>query len=298
MISTPDINRAGNEDVLTKGEVASPAKLNLFLHVTGRRPDGYHDLVSIMCGVSLYDIITLSFHEKRIQVQCSHPLVPENKHNLVHKAAALFFEKLGKRDGVGIHIAKNIPVGAGLGGGSSNAATVLSELNRHYKFPLSNEELMDLGLSIGADVPFFIFGKPAIATGVGEKLQACKFIEPFYALLINPGYAVSTAEVYKNLNLGLTKCEKNFKRIPFNGLSADIRDYLCNDLETVTEAMHPDIVQIKQVLMNQGADGALMSGSGPTVFGLFSDIERIKEAYKALSQFNETQKFLVRLITA
>ncbi len=287
------MNQPGKEKI----QAQSPAKINLFLNVTGKRPDGYHNLNTLMCCITLYDTIDLDFHENKIRVTCDHPLVPEDESNLVFKAAELFFENSGKQGGVGINIKKAIPVGAGLGGGSSNAASVLLNLNHHYGSPFNAEELGKLGLAIGADVPFFIFGKPAIATGIGEKLRAYKFLKPFYVLLINPGFSVSTAEVYKNLNLGLTKCEKKFKRIPFNGVSIDILDFLCNDLESVTADMYPDINKLKLLLIDHGAEGALMSGSGPTVFGLFSDAEKIKKAYRELTEFNEKQKFLTRLIT-
>jgi 4-diphosphocytidyl-2-C-methyl-D-erythritol kinase len=155
---------------------------------------------------------------------------------------------------------------------------------------------MDMGLEVGADVPFFISGRPAIAEGVGEKLQLVDWLKPFHVLLVNPGFSVSTAMVYKNLNLGLTKCEKKTTRVPFKGISIDIPEILCNDLETVTAKMFPEIERTKVQLIQLGADGALMSGSGPTVFGLFSDADLAKKAYRGLEQFSKKQLFLAELI--
>jgi 4-diphosphocytidyl-2-C-methyl-D-erythritol kinase len=274
----------------------SPAKINLFLQVTGRRPDGYHELNTLMCGITLFDTIFFDFRASGLSVQCDHPEVPEDNTNLVWKAATLFFKTCGIQAGVKIQIEKKIPVGAGLGGGSSNAATVLKALNKYFGSLLPDEKLRAIGLEIGADVPFFIQGRPAVAKGIGEKLIEYDLLQKFHVLLINPGINVSTAEVYKNLNLGLTKCEKIITKFPFSGVSVDICNYLCNDLETVTTKMIPDIERIKALLMKFGSQGALMTGSGPTVFGLFSDSNQAKFAYRELKQFPEKQKFLAELI--
>ena len=152
-------------------KILSPAKINLFLQITGRRNDGYHDLVTLMCCVGLYDTVSLVFGAKETTVACDHPNVPEDETNLAFGAASLFLKALNKNEGVKIFIQKQIPVAAGLGGGSSNAAAVFLGLNRYYGYPFSTEELMSMGLSIGADVPFFIFQRPAIASGIGEKLE-------------------------------------------------------------------------------------------------------------------------------
>ncbi len=274
----------------------SPAKINLFLQVTGRRPNGYHELNTLMCGVTLFDTIIFDFRASEFSIQCTHPEVPEDDTNLVWKAAELFFKTSGKKTGVKIRIEKKIPVGAGLGGGSSNAASVLKSLNSFFGFPLSDEKLREIGLEIGADVPFFIRGRPAVAKGIGEKLFEYDLLQKFHVLLVNPGINVSTAEVYKNLNLGLTKCEKIITRFPFSGVSVDICNYLCNDLETVTTKMIPDIERIKASLIKLGSQGALMSGSGPTVFGLFADSNQAKFAYRELKQFPEKNKFLAEMI--
>jgi len=277
-------------------EILSPAKINLFLHVTGKRPDGYHELITLMCCVGLYDSVTIDPGLKEISITCSDPKVPEDETNLAFKAASLFFKTLNKPEGVKISIKKNIPVGAGLGGGSSNAASVLSALNRYYDFPFSQDELISMGLSIGADVPFFIYRKPAIATGIGENLKAYERISKFHVLLVYPGFSVSTAEVYNNLNLGLTKCPKKLNYRSFIEQDFDIECHLCNDLETVAESRYPDIPAAKKALLSHGARGALMSGSGPTVFGLFSAADKAQRANQSLSQNDKWQIFLVDML--
>jgi 4-diphosphocytidyl-2-C-methyl-D-erythritol kinase len=279
----------------------SPAKINLFLYVTGKRPDGYHELYTLMCPVSLHDIVELNFNAEAVCVRCAHPEVPEDDSNLAHRAARVFFERLEKfrsnrSKGVEISITKKIPVAAGLGGGSSNAAAVLTGLNRYFAFPFSPEVLEEMGLSIGADVPFFIRGKPAVATGVGEVLAPVRGLPAFYVLLVNPGVPVSTAEVYKNLNLGLTNNQKINKGTLLGDLNIDPVRYLWNDLERVTASKFPEIQLIKEALLANGAEGALMTGSGPTVFGLFYDVKRAQEAGQALSRHRKWRLFLAEAV--
>jgi len=277
-------------------KILSPAKINLFLHITGKRSDGYHDLVTIMCCVSLYDTIFLTTHAKKTTVSCSNPEVPEDETNIAFKAADLFLNRLNRQEGVKITIKKEIPVAAGLGGGSSNAAAVFLGLNRCYGYPFSLDDLMAMGISIGADVPFFLFGKPAIASGIGEKLEVCDGLPSYKILLVYPGFGVSTAEVYKNVDLGLTKCEKPLTK-PLLGKGKFSTEYhLYNDLETVVVSRHPEIIAVKESLLSHGARGALMSGSGPTVFGLFSDHDQALAANRVLSKNAEWQVFLTDMI--
>ncbi len=278
-------------------EVLSPAKVNFFLVVEGKRPDGYHDLVTLMCCVGLYDTVALDFHGNQSCIACSHPDVPKDETNVALRAARLFFKTYGQEEPVEIRIEKKIPVGAGLGGGSSNAAAVLSGLNQYFNNPFSQEKLMSMGAQIGADVPFLIFRKPAIATGIGEKLSPCGSLRPYWILLINPGFSVSTAMVYKNLNLRLTKCKKKISNLPFKEAFLDVGEFLCNDLETVTASLFPEIDKMKRLLLDHGAKGALMSGSGPTVFGLFAEKRAAEKAYQALAAFDLQQKFLVEMLT-
>ncbi len=265
-------------------KILSPAKINLFLKVTAKRPDGYHELFSLMCCVDLTDTIFLQFGLKTIRIESSHPQVPLDDTNLAHRAASVFFKALNVNDGLKIMIDKSIPVAAGLGGGSSNAASVLKGLNQHYGYPFSRNQLMSMGLGLGADVPFFLFGKPAIASGIGEKLEAYSGPLPFYFVVVYPGFMVSTAEVFQNLNLGLTKCEKKIKELFSTKIGFNPGLHLCNDLESVTASEHPVITSIKEQLLIHGALGALMSGSGPTVFGLFSDSHTAGRAKQAMGE--------------
>ncbi len=276
--------------------VSSPAKINLFLKVVGRRTNGYHDLQTLICRVNLCDNVILSFNRTSITARCNHPDVPDGKENLAHKAATLFLETLPIRGGVDIFIEKNIPVAAGLGGGSSNAATVLMALNQHHGFPFVDKELMDLGLKIGADVPFFILQHTAFVTGIGQFLEAFKGMLPFWTVLVHPRLSISTAWVYEHLNLGLTNCEGNYSVSRFLEDLPRFKGLLCNDLEQVTAKKFPEICSIKKALLDQGADGALMSGSGPTVFGLFQSHSRAFLAYTAMRHQQRWDVYLADLL--
>lgn len=278
-------------------KILSPAKINLFLQVLGKRSDGYHDLVTLMCCIGLYDTLLLTFDVDDIAVSCDHPVVPGDDTNLAFGAAHLFFKTFGQNEGVHIFIQKQIPVAAGLGGGSSNAAAVLLGLNRHYDYPFSKEELISMGLSLGADVPFFIFQKPAVASGIGERLVAYQNLKNLKILLVSPGLSVSTADVYKKLNLGLTKCKKKLKSFLLNKQRFDPRFHLCNDLEAVTASKYPIIKTVKEALLSHGALGALMSGSGPTIFGLFSDSNEASKASRALFRIYKWKTHLADMIT-
>jgi 4-diphosphocytidyl-2-C-methyl-D-erythritol kinase len=282
-------------------DLLAPAKINLFLHVTGKRADGYHNLFSLMCCIGIYDKITLTFGAKETSVSCSADNVPEDDTNLTYRAADIFFKTLLKRQGdspqnVNIIINKQIPVAAGLGGGSSNAAAVLSGLNRYYGLPFSQGKLISMGSSIGADVPFLIFQKPALASGIGDQLVPFEGLEPLYIVVIFPGFSVSTKEVYKNLNLGLTKCKKKHKQRLFKKKGFNVAHNLCNDLEAVTASMCPVVLETKAALLDLGASGALMTGSGPTVYGLFPDFNKARNAYRNLVQNKNWRVFLSEMI--
>lgn len=279
----------------------SPAKINLYLEVVARRPDGYHDLRMLMCSVGLFDTLRITFdpvgsEKSDIRVICDHPEVPCDDRNLIYRAAEAFFEAAGRKTPVSISLDKQIPVGAGLGGGSSNAATVLKGLNRHFDDILSVDDLRGIGARIGADVPFFIEDCPAFASGIGDRLAPCKNLKPYSVVLVNPGFHVSTGMVYKKLNLGLTKCKKKIRNFPFKEVSVDACRYLCNDLETVTESMFPEVISLKTELLDLGARGALMSGSGPTVFGLFSRVQDARQAYGKLEKSGHRHVFLTELL--
>ncbi len=285
-------------------ELFSPAKINLFLAVTGRRPDGYHDLVSLMCPVMLFDRLRIRFGGHGIRVTCDHPQVPTDSTNLAARAAEAYGGALkpGTRPpwtGIDIHIEKTIPVGAGLGGGSSNAASVLLTLNKRTGCMLSESELSELGLTLGADVPFFIGGKAAIARGIGERLQPVTGLPPMEAVIVYPGFGVSTAAIFGRLKLTLTKCEKKLKSFLLNKERFSLRSHLCNDLETVTIGDYPTVGVIKETLLSSGADGVGMSGSGVAVFGLFHSVEDARKAQSRIAASHpEWQVFQASLMVS
>ncbi len=272
-------------------KLLSPAKINLLLRITGKRADGYHTLRTLMCRIGLSDEISISFGVKETTCDCNRPEIPTGTANIAHRAAELFLNRIkrknnGRRESVAIFIEKRIPIGAGLGGGSSNAASVLLGLNRHFGYPLSKKTLMAMGASLGADIPFFIYGGPALAGGIGDILEPAPVIRPFKIVLVYPGVAVSTESVYKNLNFGLTNHEKENKKILFNESIFDPVAYLQNDLEATAMMLCPDIGLVKEALTAAGADGVLMSGSGSAVFGLFFDELRAVTAERSLSRQN------------
>lgn len=285
-------------------ELLSPAKINLFLAVTGRRPDGYHELVSLMCPVALFDRLRIRFGGRGIRVTCDHPQVPTDSMNLAARAAVDYYRALKPRtrlpwSGIDIHIDKTIPVGAGLGGGSSNAASVLLTLNRRMGRPLSDRELAALGLTLGADVPFFLGGKAAIARGIGERLQAVANLQPMEAVIVYPGFGVSTSAVFGRLKLTLTKCEKKLKSFLLNKERFSARSHLCNDLETVTIADYPTVGAVKETLVSSGAEGVTMSGSGAAVFGLYNGVEDARKARSRIAASHpEWQVFQASLIVS
>ncbi|HEY4707622.1 MAG TPA: 4-(cytidine 5'-diphospho)-2-C-methyl-D-erythritol kinase [Thermodesulfobacteriota bacterium] len=264
-------------------KILSPAKVNLFLRVLGKRPDGYHDIFSLMQPVSLYDEIDMEAGDgEGISVSSDSPALPTGAENLAHRAASAFLTRLGKSRSVGIHIKKRIPVGAGLGGGSSNAASVLMGLNELTAAGFDESALMEIGSALGSDVPFFILKSAALAEGRGTELKRVKVPE-FGYILINPGYHVSTARVYGNLDL--TKKPENNKltySVESLGVGPGVGELLYNDLERVTLSEHPDLGEYKSILVKNGALGALMSGSGPTVFGVYKDGGSAQKAYAAV----------------
>ncbi|MBI2355334.1 MAG: 4-(cytidine 5'-diphospho)-2-C-methyl-D-erythritol kinase [Deltaproteobacteria bacterium] len=259
----------------------APAKVNYLLDVIRRRPDGYHDLRMVMQRVNLCDEITITLTGNGgIAVNCGKEGVPDGPGNIAWKAARVMLDLAGSGQGAEIAITKNIPVAAGLGGGSSDAASVLMGMNDLLGLGLSDRRLMEIGVKLGADVPFFIFKKTALAEGIGEQLCAMPAMPPVWVLLVNPGVHVSTAWVYRNLQLtnrgGLAKLPH------FYGTVDDICSILSNDLESVTIPAFPVIAEIKAAMLRLGAAGAMMSGSGPTVFGLFRDREGAERARETL----------------
>ena len=277
------------------------SKINLFLSIEDRRSDGYHLLFTLMCPIGIFDRIRLETRKSHFEVTCNHPDVPEDDSNFALQAARCFIKALESRlntclGAVAIRIEKNIPIGAGLGGGSSNAATILLGLNRYFGGPFSLDTLMRMGLEIGADVPFFLYERPAIATGIGEILEPYEWIEPYLVLVIYPGFSLSTAMVYKKLNLRLTKCKKKINYFSFKKEKFQPSLHLCNDLESAAMALYSELSEIKTLLMRLGACGALMSGSGSSIFGLFDNNEFAQKAYEVLRQKKRWHIHLTNLI--
>ncbi|MCE5280618.1 MAG: 4-(cytidine 5'-diphospho)-2-C-methyl-D-erythritol kinase [Deltaproteobacteria bacterium] len=272
---------------------ASPAKVNLYLEVLGKRADGYHDILTLMQRIDLCDEMTFVGKEGPLAVRCPGTSLPEDRGNIIYRAAEAFFSRLSSKASIEITVRKRIPVAAGLGGGSSNAATTLMALNEMHGNPLTPDELMGMGARLGADVPFFIHGKTAWASGIGDRFMETPPLPPLWFVLVNPGFEISTKMVYQSLNLGLTNGPRNYS-IPRFYTEDDLIQGLHNDLEKVTLRLHPVLDQLKALLLENGAGGALMSGSGPTVFGIFSGEESAVRAETALKRENRWSVFRAR----
>ncbi|HEX9145100.1 MAG TPA: 4-(cytidine 5'-diphospho)-2-C-methyl-D-erythritol kinase, partial [Candidatus Binatia bacterium] len=276
------------------------------LRVVGRRKDGYHLLDTIMVAVSLYDDIEIrrlrGFDKKkhdpdsRIEVTCDHPSVPSGKKNLVYQAARAFVQAYGLEVRLRIHVRKRIPVGAGLGGGSSDAAATLLGLNRLFKAGLSNRSLKKLATRIGADVPFFLARSPARARGIGELLTVLRHFPRLWVVILYPGFEVSTAWVFGHYRPTLTKARLNTSITSSLGSCKKIAAMMVNDLETVTMRRYPVIRLLKEELARHGAAGVLMSGSGSSVFGLFESKRKAQRAFRRLRKKGGPQAFLARIL--
>lgn len=273
----------------------APAKINIRLKITGRRPDGYHELISIMVPVGIFDHLELeTMDSNRVEVHCQGRPLSQGKENLVYRAAEAFRLKTGIKKGISIKLRKEIPIAAGLGGGSSDAAHTLTALNRLHSEPLTSPELHDLALKLGADVPFFLDCRPALATGVGEQLEPLENWPELWYVIITPPLHVSTAWVYGNLKLELTSNEYDYIVAALKTGTFNVSQILENDLERVTSARFPIINTLKNRLMDAGAEGALMSGSGPSVFGLFSSKNSADAAKQILAAEDPGDIFIAR----
>ena len=286
-------------------KIRAPAKINLTLRVLGTRADGYHLLDTIMAPVSLYDDIEIRKvspagksrpGNERIQIRCDHPDVPPGKANLAYQAARVILKKFPDAPPVSIHIKKRIPVGAGLGGGSTDAAATLVGINRLFNLRWSLTALEKIALSLGADVPFFIRARPVRATGIGEKLRRQRGMPRFWAVVVYPGFPVATAWVYRNLGQKLTKPIVNTSiASSFNSID-ELARRLVNDLEGVTLKRYPGIAVLKKKLLQEGALGSLMSGSGSAVFGIFASKRAAAQAFRRLRTEEGAQAFLVHSV--
>ncbi|MGZ3515510.1 MAG: 4-(cytidine 5'-diphospho)-2-C-methyl-D-erythritol kinase [Thermodesulfobacteriota bacterium] len=260
----------------------SPAKVNLRLEILKKREDGYHELRTIFQKISLHDTLRFSLKEGRgVSIATDHPKLPIGKKNLVYKAVQSMMKVSGYRGGVDIEIEKRIPLGAGLGGGSSNAATTLRGLNHLLEMDLPEKELMGMGLEIGADVPFFFLKGAAIGSGIGERLRKVELPDLWY-VLIYPNFEVSTRWAYRNFVLTNQQFHINLRG--FLKTPEGISRILLNHLEAVVSKKYPQIGLMKKTLFSAGALGALMTGSGPTVFGLFSEKRSATAAYEKIKK--------------
>lgn len=263
-------------------------KINLGLDVLRRREDGYHEVRMIMQTVGIFDRIDLIWKATPgIQVETNLHYLPTNENNLVYKAARLLMNEFNIKEGLTIRLRKFIPVAAGMAGGSSDAAAVLFGVNKMFRLGLSTEDLMVRGVKIGADVPYCILRGTALSEGIGEILTPLPPVPQCQVLIAKPPISVSTKFVYENLHANDLKPEQHpdIDAI-INAIHAGdiygIADNLGNVLETVTEKKYPVIRQIKDTMLEYGAIGSLMSGSGPTVFGLFTNPKAAQKAYEAL----------------
>jgi len=280
--------------------ISSPAKLNLVLDVLGKRPDGFHELKTIFERISLSDQITLTRNKSnKISISCLHPHVPRGQGNLVFKAAVMLARDFSISDGLNIDIIKNIPVAAGLAGGSSNAAAVLSGLNRLWKIGLSHAQLVSYASRLGSDVAFFLYDTSyALGQGRGERIKPLKVKTKIWHVLVTPRVKMYTADVFARLKLNLTNKKDNVNiLLPFlrMGDLARLAGALSNDLEPAILSLRPDFIYLKKKLLDAGAMGVCFSGSGPSVFAL---CESQKHALSLRARFDRryTQAFVVNTL--
>ena len=279
---------------MDKMQLRACAKINLGLDVLRRREDGYHEVKMIMQTVRMYDQIELQkTSEAGIQVKTNLYYLPTNENNLVYKAAKLLMDEFSIDQGVSIDLKKYIPVAAGMAGGSTDAAAVLFGMNRMFQLGLDQQGLMDRGVKIGADVPYCIMRGTALAEGIGEKLSPLPSMPDCYILIAKPAISVSTKFVYENLHANDLRPEEHpdvdgmLEALKIGNLRG-ITERMDNGnvLERVTVPAHPVIAQIKDFMRSQGAMNAMMSGSGPTVFGIFDNAAAAKKAYQKLRKRN------------
>ena len=275
------------------------AKINLALDVIGKRPDGFHEVVMIMQSISLHDLVFMSLRKNGITLSCNNAELPCDKTNLVFRAAELVQKEVGVQKGVYIKLTKNIPLAAGLAGGSSDAAAVLKGLNTLWELALSTRELETLAARLGSDVPFCLWGGTALATGRGECLEPLPDFSGVGVVLANPPLQVSTAWVYGRFRQELVLQRPNLAGMRLAIGEKDfeaVAGQLVNVLETVTVPAHPQIADIKKLLSNEGARGVLMSGSGPTVFALTPSLDSARQLAGRISHGTDASIFVAETV--
>ena len=266
-------------------KVKARAKINLSLDVKARRPDGYHDICTVMQTIALHDLVTIEKAGRGLEVTCNNPKVPSGNGNIAYKAAQLMIKKYGIDSGIKINIDKRIPVAAGLAGGSSDAAAVLKGINTLFSLGLEQHELLNVGKFIGADVPYCIKGGTVLAEGIGDIMTELAPLPELSIVLVTPKIHVSTVWVYKNLDLDLIQSRPDTSAVINAVKKGDINrlaENMINVLETVTIPRYRIINEIKTRMINMGAVGSIMSGSGPSVFGIFSDAQKAKNAFSEM----------------
>ena len=268
-------------------QIKAYAKINLGLDVIGKLPSGYHEVRMVMQTVGIYDVLTLEKAQSGIVITTDSEDLPTDENNLVYKAAKLMKEKYNIQEGVRIHLQKSIPISAGMAGGSTDAAAAMKGISRLFGLEISMEELFDIGVNIGADVPYCVIGGTALAEGIGEKLTPLEMAPECHVLVAKPDISVSTKYVYEHLDIA--KIEKHpdidgmVEAISMGSLQG-VLDRMENVLETVTIPTYPVINDIKRRMKELGAVNSLMSGSGPTVFGIFLEESTAQAAMEQLRQ--------------
>lgn len=279
------------------------AKVNLALDVLRRREDGYHEVKMIMQNLDIYDELTFSVYEngtqpsnRKITITTNKEGIPTDSRNLIYKAVELMFDEYGIEAEIDIHLTKNIPVEAGMAGGSTDCAATLHAINELFNLGADTKKLMELGVKLGADVPYCVMAKTALSEGIGEVLTPVEPLKDCYVLVVKPPISVSTKMVYTNLNAN--ELEKHpdvdgmIEALKISDLSG-VASRMENVLETVTVHMHPEIETIKKAMKEKGALNAIMSGSGPTVFGIFDDEEVAKMAAEHIRSLGVSKEIFV-----
>ena len=291
----------------------APAKINLGLQVLGKRPDGYHNLVSLMVPVSLCDELRFELNPREIELHCPNSDLPTNEENLVYRAAKLALNECKWDGGVRIELSKNIPQGAGLGGGSSDAAATLLAVNQLLGSPMDHADLHRLAAKLGADVPFFLLGRWAVAEGIGNLLSLVENVPILWTVLLYPNFQVSTRWAYENLTLTSRANGSKFntlgdtyagemtaphqKLLDRQGLALeDILPLLVNDFEPLVFGHYPQLRDLKNALLAAGARAVPMTGSGPTLVGLFRTEEEAREAHYLLRRKEDVTTFVVHTL--
>lgn len=277
-------------------KIKAYAKINISLDIVGKRKDGYHLLEMIMQSIDLYDEINIEKQTENITISCDKQYVPIDERNLAYKAAKLFKEEFNINSGVNININKNIPVCAGLAGGSTDAAAVLKIMNKLFNINASEEKLMELGLKLGADVPYCINGGTALCKGIGEDVTNLKPFKDKILVLVKPPFGVSTKSVYQDFNLDKVRSHPNTD-VLIKAIEEDNLELVCNNmknlLENVTLRKHKILINIKEEMKRYGSIGTMMSGSGPTVFAFFDNMLSAQRCFEKM-RLKYTDVFITR----